>query len=43
MSKKNLSRRDFLRVSGAAVAGGLSPLANLSRESAPRQTPRLMC
>ena len=29
MSKKNLSRRDFLRVSGAAgaaVAGGLSAL-----------------
>ncbi len=37
MSKKNLSRRDFLRMSsaaGAAVAGGLSPLANLSRVAA---------
>ncbi len=37
MSKKNLSRRDFLRMSGAAgaaVAGGLTPLANLPRVAA---------
>ena len=41
MSKKNLSRRDFLRMSGAAgaaVAGGLTPLANLSRVAAQSDT-----
>ena len=36
MSKKNLSRRDFLRMSGAAGAAvaGFSPLGNLARVGA---------
>ena len=40
MSKSNLSRRDFLRVSGAAGAAlaGASPLGNLARVAAQTDT-----